>query len=68
MGRIGKGTKCSVKDCWEEAVRSIDIGRVKQVGIDAEGVRRAYLCKEHYKEYKKGNKKNTQIKRWRYAG
>ena len=68
MGRISKGTRCSVKGCNEDAVRSLDIAKVKQAGVDAEGEKRAYLCKEHYKEYKKGNKKNAQIERWRYSG
>lgn len=68
MGKIGKGTKCSVKGCIENAVRSIDIGKVKQAGLDAEGTKRAYLCKLHYKDYKKGNKKSAQIERWRYTG
>jgi hypothetical protein len=68
MGRVSKGTKCSIKGCKEGAVRSIDIGKVKQAGLDAEGNRRAYLCKEHYKEYKKGNKKIAQIERWRFTG
>ncbi len=68
MGKIGKGTKCSVKGCEEDAVRSLDIGKVKQAGVDAEGEKRAYLCKEHYKEYKKGNKKSSQLERWRHSG
>ena len=67
MGKIGKGTKCSVKGCNEGAVRSIDIGKVKQAGLDAEGAKRAYLCKEHYKDYKKGSKKSSQIERWRHS-
>ena len=40
MGKISKGTKCSVKGCNEDAVRSIDIGKVKQAGLDAEGATR----------------------------
>jgi hypothetical protein len=68
MGKISKGTKCSVKGCNEDAVRSIDIGKVKQAGLDVEGTRRAYLCKRHYKEYKKGNKAAAQIERWRHTG
>ena len=67
MGKISKGTKCSVNGCNEEAVRSLDIGKVKQTGLDAEGAKRAYLCKEHYKDFKKGNKKNSQIERWRHS-
>ena len=68
MGKIGKGTKCSVKGCEEEAMRSLDIGKVKQAGVDAEGEKRAYLCKEHYKEYKKGSKQSSQLERWRQTG
>jgi hypothetical protein len=67
MGKISKGTTCSVKGCSAEALRSLDIGKVKQAGLDAEGARRAYLCKDHYKEFKKGNKKNAQIERWRFT-
>lgn len=68
MGKIGKGAKCSVKGCNEDAVRSLDIGKVKQAGVDAEGEKRAYLCKEHYKDYKKGNKTSSQLERWRQTG
>ena len=67
MGKISKGTKCSIKGCSEDALRSLDMGKVKQAGLDADGTRRAYLCKEHYKEFKKGNKKSAQIERWRFA-
>lgn len=67
MGKIGKGTKCSVKGCEDEAIRSIDIGKVKQAGVDAVGEKRAYLCKEHYKDYKKGSKKTDQLERWRQS-
>lgn len=68
MGKIGKGTKCSVKGCEDDAVRSLDIGKVKQAGVDAEGAKRAYLCKAHYKDYKKGNKQSSQLERWRHTG
>ena len=53
MGKIGKGTKCSVKGCEDDAVRSLDIGKVKQAGVNAEGEKRAYLCKDHYKDFQK---------------
>ena len=67
MGRIAKGAKCSVKGCGEEAVRSLDVGKVKGAGPDVEASKRAYLCKEHYKEFKKGNKKDAQIEKWRHG-
>jgi hypothetical protein len=65
MGRIGKGTKCSVANCEEEAVRSISGPKAKASGLDVEG-KRAYLCKEHYKQYKKGSKQEKQIEKWRH--
>lgn len=34
--------------------------------MDVEG-KRAYLCKDHYKEFKKGNKKDKQIEKWRHG-
>lgn len=66
MGKIGKGTKCSVANCDEKAVRSISGPKAKSAGLDVEG-RRAYLCKEHYKEFKKGSKRDRQIEKWRHG-
>ena len=65
MGKVKKGVKCSVKGCNEDAVRSLNVAKVKNAGLDVEDGRRAYLCKEHYKEFKKGNKKDAQIEKWR---
>ncbi len=67
MGRIDKGVKCSVKGCQEDAVRSLDIGKVKSAGLNIDAAKRAYLCKEHYKEFKKGNRKDAQIEKWRHG-
>jgi len=68
LGRIDKGAKCSVTGCGKDAVRSISMTKVKPSGL---GVRaeekRAYLCKEHYKEYKKKTKKDKQLEKWRYG-
>ena len=66
MGRIKKGTTCSVTQCNEDAVRSVNGPKAKSAGLDVEG-KRAYLCKDHYKDYKKGSKKDKQIERWRYG-
>jgi hypothetical protein len=30
--------------------------------------RRSYLCRDHYKEYKKGSKKDKLLEKWRYKG
>lgn len=66
MGRIGKGQKCSVKNCNEDAIRSVNVEKAKIAGLDAEG-KRVYVCKEHYKVFKKGNKKVDQIEKWRHG-
>jgi ribosomal protein L13E len=66
MGRIRKGVSCSVLNCKEEAVRSVDASKAKNAGLEVD-TRRAYLCKEHYKACKKGNKKMDQINKWRHG-
>lgn len=66
MGRVRRGTKCSVKGCGREAVRSLSLDRVKAAGLDVEGVRRAYLCEEHYKEYKRRTKRQRKAELWRF--
>lgn len=65
MGKINKGVKCSVKNCNMDAIRSVNSDKAKNARLDVEG-RRAYLCKNHYKDYKKGNKKVNQIEKWRH--
>jgi len=67
LGRIAKGVKCSVSGCGKDAVRSISAAKVKSAGLNiGSGERRAYLCKEHYKEYKKKTKKEKKVEQWRY--
>ena len=68
MGRIAKGVKCSVSGCGKDAVRSLATAKVKEAGIKVGNERRAYLCKDHYKEYKKATKKDKQLEKWRYKG
>lgn len=69
MGRISKGVKCSVSGCGKDATRSISAGKVRSAGLKiGSGERRAYLCKEHYKEYKKKTKKEKKVEQWRYKG
>lgn len=68
MGRVDKGVKCSVLGCGKEAARSLSAGKVKSAGLNVSSERRAYLCKEHYKEFKKKTKKDKQIEKWRYSG
>jgi hypothetical protein len=68
LGRVDKGAKCSVSSCGKEAVRSISAEKVKAAGLRVGSEKRAYLCKDHYKEFKKKTKKDKQLERWRYQG
>jgi len=68
LGRIGKGVTCSVKNCDKEAIRSLARDKVSSAGIKVNEGRRAYLCREHYKEYKKGSKKDKLLEKWRHSG
>jgi thymidine kinase len=66
LGRIDKGAKCSI--CGMEAIRSISADKVKAAGLKVgDDDKRAYLCKEHYKEYKKKTKKDKTLDKWRYG-
>ncbi len=65
MGRIEKGEKCNV--CGKEAVRSISADKVKAAGLNAGSDKRTFLCKDHYKEYKKKTKKDKTLDKWRYG-
>jgi len=67
LGRVNKGVKCSVAGCSREAARSLSTDKARSVGLNvASSERRAYLCKEHYKEYKKKTKKEKMLDKWRY--
>jgi hypothetical protein len=68
LGRIDKGAKCSVAGCGREAIRSLSAEKVKAVGLKVGSEKKAYLCKEHYKEYKKKTRKDRQLEKWRYSG
>ena len=68
MGRVGKGQKCSVVNCDNEAVRSLPREKVSSAGLKVDGEKRSYLCREHYKEYKKGSKKDKLLEQWRHKG
>jgi thymidine kinase len=68
LGRIDKGEKCSVSGCGKEAARSISADKVKATGLNVGSAeKRAYICKEHYKEFKKKTKKDKTLDKWRYG-
>ncbi|KPV62704.1 MAG: hypothetical protein AOA66_1236 [Candidatus Bathyarchaeota archaeon BA2] len=66
MGRVAKGVKCSVVGCDKEAVRSLSADKVSAAGLKVGTSRRAYLCRDHYKEFKKETKKEKMLEKWRY--
>jgi len=68
LGRITKGVKCSAKNCDKDAVRSIAREKASAAGLKVEETKRSYLCRDHYKEYKKGNKKDKLLEKWRHSG
>ncbi len=52
----------------QEAVRSISADKVKAAGLNVSSKEtRAYICKEHYKEFKKKTKKDKTLEKWRYG-
>jgi thymidine kinase len=68
LGRVDKGEKCSMSGCSKDAERSIPTDKAKSAGLTVGGSeKRAYLCKEHYKEYKKLSKKDKTLEKWRYG-
>jgi hypothetical protein len=68
VGRIEKGEKCSISGCGREAARSISADKVKAAGMNVSSKeKRAFICKEHYKEYKKKTKKDKTLDQWRWG-
>jgi hypothetical protein len=68
LGRVAKGVNCSVAGCDKQAIRSLSTEKVSTAGLKVGERRRAYLCKEHYKEYKRKTKKEKMAEKWRYRG
>ncbi len=66
MGRVSKGVKCTVTGCDKDAIRSLSAEKASSAGLNVGQAKRAYLCKEHYKQFKKGSKKDRMLERWRY--
>lgn len=68
MGRVDKGVICSVQGCDQTAERSITSSKAQMAGdlqIDIAG-KRVYLCKTHYKEWKKATKEDRENERARW--
>lgn len=54
--------------CGREAARSISAEKARTAGLNVgSDEKRAYICKEHYKEFKKRTKKDKTLDKWRYG-
>jgi len=54
MGKVSKGISCSVSGCGNNAARSLNADKVKDAGLEIDAAsKRAYLCSDHYKQWKK---------------
>ena len=68
LGRVSKGVSCTVSGCDKEAVRSLSTEKASSAGLRVGEARRTYLCKEHYKEYKKKTREERKLEKWRHLG
>jgi hypothetical protein len=65
LGKVSKGEKCSL--CSGPAVRSLSASEAsKYFEVEAEARGRVYLCKRHYKEYKKRSEEVRELERLRW--
>lgn len=67
MGIVSKGAKCDVDGCDKDGIRSLNSSRVENGGLRLKSSgKKAALCKEHYKEWKKATKEDRELERARY--
>ncbi len=61
--REEKKENCGVAGCDKEAERSISKKAADEAGLKLadEEARRAHLCKEHYRQYKKASKSDRKL-------
>ena len=67
MGRVDKGVPCDSQGCSNKAERSLSRGELSGSGLNVGGEgRRVYLCRDHYKTWKKATKKSKSLERSRW--
>ncbi|MDG6903101.1 MAG: hypothetical protein JRM80_14240 [Nitrososphaerota archaeon] len=67
MGKVDKGVACGVTGCKNPAERSLSREEIGGSGLAVGGEgRRVYLCREHYKTWKKATKKSRSLERSRW--
>jgi hypothetical protein len=68
MGRIDKGVNCSIQGCSQTAQRSMSGSKASMaLNLDLDSTsKRIYLCKAHYREWKKASKNERENERARW--
>jgi hypothetical protein len=69
MGRVEKGESCGVSGCSEPALRSISGSKASMASsleVNTSN-KRVYLCRQHYKEWKKATKEDRDNERARWG-
>jgi len=67
LGKVDKGIGCGVTGCRNQAERSISRAETGGSGLSLGGDgRRVYLCRDHYKVWKKATKKSRNLERSRW--
>ncbi|MFM7795355.1 MAG: hypothetical protein ACKO7N_01175 [Candidatus Nitrosotenuis sp.] len=67
MGIVSKGAKCDVEGCSNDGTRSLNSSKVENAGLRIKtSGKKAVLCKEHYKEWKKESKDDRDLERARF--
>jgi hypothetical protein len=69
MGRVDKGVSCSVNGCENSAERSISGSKASMASdlVVNTSNKRVYLCRQHYKEWKKATKEDRENERARWG-
>lgn len=68
MGRVEKGVSCSMSGCENPAERSMSGTKASMApDMGLGGAKRVYLCREHYKEWKKATKEDRENERARWG-
>ena len=67
MGIIAKGAKCNVSGCDNDGLRSLNTKKIEGAGLRVSvNSKKAALCKDHYKEWKKETKNDRSLERARF--
>lgn len=69
MGRVDKGVNCSVNGCENSAERSISGSKASMASDLVVNIsnKRVYLCRQHYKDWKKATKEDRENERARWG-